>query len=291
MKRKFFKRCLPCCSPLSRVLRAGLVLGAVCCLVLALGSCGGQTETETASHSGLPVILVGSDNYPPFHYEDANGQPTGIDVDLAKEAFRRMGYQAVFVTIDWEDKKDLVERGEIDCIWGSFSIDGREEEYRWSAPYMMSRQVVAVNRDSEIKTLADLEGKRIAVQSTTKPEELFLNAEQNGLPRLRRLYSLQNRDLLYTTLLKGYADALAAHESAIRQFMKDYSVEYRILDEPLMTARLGVAFAKERGDDLPQQLTEVFQEMLADGTVRQIVSRYLDDPEHYLDGLEDSTHA
>ena len=54
---------------------------------------------------------------------------------------------------------------------------------------------------------------------------------------------------------------------------------------------VGVAFAKERGDDLPQQLTEVFQEMLADGTVRQIVSRYLDDPEHYLDGLEDSTHA
>lgn len=129
------------------------------------------------------------------------------------------------------------------------------------------------------------------MQSTTKPEELFLNAEQNGLPRLRRLYSLQNRDLLYTTLLKGYADALAAHESAIRQFMKDYSAEYRILPEPLMTVRLGVAFAKDRSDDLPQQLTEVFQEMLADGTVRQIVSRYLDDPGHYLDGLEDSTHA
>ena len=52
-----------------------------------------------------------------------------------------------------------------------------------------------------------------------------------------------------------------------------------------------MAFAKDRSDDLPQQLTEVFQEMLADGTVRQIVSRYLDDPEHYLDGLEDSTHA
>ena len=65
----------------------------------------------------------------------------------------------------------------------------------------------------------------------------------------------------------------------------------RVLGEPLMTARLGVAFAKDRSDDLPQQLTEVFQEMLADGTVRQVVSRYLDDPEHYLDGLEDRTHA
>lgn len=68
-------------------------------------------------------------------------------------------------------------------------------------------------------------------------------------------------------------------------------MEYRILDEPLMTARLGVAFAEDRSDDLPQQLTKVFKEMLADGTVRQIVSRYLDDPGHYLDGLEDSTHA
>ena len=160
---------------------------------------------------------------------------------------------------------------------------GKTDDYTAAMP------VIVVG--SDIYTLQDLADKVVAVQSTTKPEELFLDAEQNGLPRPRRLYSLQNRDLLYTTLIKGYADALAAHESAIRQFMKDYSVEYRILDEPLMTARLGVAFAKNRGDDLPQQLTEVFKEMLADGTARQIVSRYLDDPEHYLDGLEDGTHA
>lgn len=255
--------------------RRGLRLAA-CLLTLAmcaalLCSCGrtGKTDDYTAA---MPVIVVGSDNYPPFNYMGTDGAPTGIDVELATEAFGRLGYRVKFVTIDWEKKKELVENDTIDCIWGSFSMDGREEEYQWAGPYLHSRQVVAM-------------------QSTTKPEELFLNAEQNGLPRLRRLYSLQNRDLLYTTLLKGYADALAAHESAIRQFMKDYSVEYRILDEPLMTARLGVAFAKERSDDLPQQLTEVFQEMLADGTVRQIVSRYLDDPEHYLDGLEDSTHA
>ena len=268
--------------------RRGLRLAA-CLLTLAmcaalLCSCGrtGKTDDYTAA---MPVIVVGSDNYPPFNYMGTDGAPTGIDVELATEAFGRLGYRAKFVTIDWEKKKELVENDTIDCIWGSFSMDGR------AGPYLHSRHFFNDTATTEIYTLQDLAGKVVAVQSTTKPEELFLNAEQNGLPRLRRLYSLQNRDLLYTTLLKGYADALAAHESAIRQFMKDYSVEYRILDEPLMTARLGVAFAKERGDDLPQQLTEVFQEMLADGTVRQIVSRYLDDPEHYLDGLEDSTHA
>ena len=283
MKHKFFKRCLPCCSPLSRILRAGLVLGAACCLVLALGSCGGQTETERVTHSDLPVILVGSDNYPPFHYEDANGQPTGIDVDLAKEAFRRMGYQAVFVTIDWEDKKDLVERGEIDCIWGSFSIDGREDQYLWTEPYLYSRQVVAVRQDSDIQTLADLAGKRVAVQSTTKPEELFLVHTDPRIPRVAEVFSLQDRELIYPYLSKGYADALAAHETAILQCMSDYSLDYRILDEPLLTVGLGVAFARTDQRGLDKELSRTFEEMRADGSLEQIVGRYLDEPQRLLE--------
>lgn len=283
MKRKFFKRCLPCRSPLSRILRVGLVLGAVCCLALALGSCGGQTETERVTHSDLPVILVGSDNYPPFHYEDANGQPTGIDVDLAKEAFRRMGYQAMFVTIDWEDKKDLVERGEIDCIWGSFSIDGREDQYLWTEPYLYSRQVVAVRQDSDIQTLADLAGKRVAVQSTTKPEELFLAHTDPRIPRVAEVFSLQDRELIYPYLSKGYADALAAHETAILQCMSDYSLDYRILDEPLLTVGLGVAFARTDQRGLDKELSRTFEEMRADGSLEQIVGRYLDEPQRLLE--------
>ena len=283
MKHKFFERRLPCRSHLFRVLRVGLVLGAACCLALALGSCGGQTETETAAHSDLPVILVGSDNYPPFHYEDANGQPTGIDVDLAKEAFRRMGYQAVFVTIDWEDKQDLVERGEIDCIWGSFSSDGREDQYLWTEPYLYSRQVVAVRQDSDIQTLADLAGKRVAVQSTTKPEELFLSHTDPRIPRVAEVFSLQDRELIYPYLSKGYADALAAHETAILQCMSDYSLDYRILDEPLLTVGLGVAFARTDQRGLDKELSQTFEEMRADGSLEQIVGRYLDEPQRLLE--------
>ena len=269
--------------------RSFLQLSAFAALCLTAGllcGCGKRTEMAADSESDLPVIVVGSDNYPPFNYAGSDGRPTGIDVELATEAFRRMGCRAEFVTINWEEKKALVEDGAIDCAWGSFSMNGREDEYTWAGPYLHSRQVVAVRTGSDIYKLTDLEGKTLVVQSTTKPEELFLNCEENGLPQLRALYSLQDRDLIYTTLIKGYADALAAHESAIRQFMKDYSVEYRILEEPLMVAELGVAFAKDRSDGLPRQLTETFREMLADGTVREIISRYLDDPDHYLEGLE-----
>ena len=255
---------------------------AALCLAAGLVGCA-DMPASSSEESSLPTILVGSDVYPPFNYMGTDGAPTGIDVELATEAFGRLGYRVKFVTIDWEKKKELVENDTIDCIWGSFSMDGREEEYQWAGPYLYSRQVVAVRSDSDIRTLQDLAGKVVAVQSTTKPEELFLNAEQNGLPRLRRLYSLQNRDLLYTTLLKGYADALAAHESAIRQFMKDYSVEYRILDEPLLITGIGAAFSVDDDRGLAQELMDTFAQMRQDGTMQEIVGRYLEHPETYLE--------
>ena len=103
--------------------RRGLRLAA-CLLTLAmcaalLCSCGrtGKTDDYTAA---MPVIVVGSDNYPPFNYMGTDGAPTGIDVELATEAFGRLGYRVKFVTIDWEKKKELVENDTIDCIWGSF---------------------------------------------------------------------------------------------------------------------------------------------------------------------------
>ena len=79
---------------------------------------------------------------------DNNGDITGLDVDIAEEAFRRMGYRAEFTTIDWEQKTKLVDNGEIDCIWDCFSMDGRENDYQWAGPYLVSRQVIAVSEQS-----------------------------------------------------------------------------------------------------------------------------------------------
>ena len=71
-----------------------------------------------------PVVTLGSDSYPPYNYLNEDGIPTGIDVELATEAFRRMGYQVEVIQINWEKKKELVESGEIDCIMGCFSMEG-----------------------------------------------------------------------------------------------------------------------------------------------------------------------
>ena len=95
-------------------------------------------------------------------------------------------------------KKELVESGEIDCIMGCFSMEGRLDDYRWAGPYIASRQVVAVNENSDIYKLSDLEGKNLAVQSTTKPEGIFLKRTDERIPKLGNLISLGHRELIYT---------------------------------------------------------------------------------------------
>lgn len=261
-----------------------LIAAGLCCIsILFLWGCTQDKEANLEKEENLPQIIVGSDNYPPFNYTDTDGESTGIDVELAKEAFRRMGYEAVFEAINWEKKKELLAEGKVDCIWGCFSMDGREDEYQWAGPYMISRQSVAVDADSDIYTLDDLEGKTIAVQSTTKPEEIFRNYEQYHLPKPREIISVQNRELIYSFLGKQYADAVAAHETAILQYMKDYGVTYRILDEPLMQVGIGVAFDKNDDRGLAEQLTETFKAMREDGTAAEIIGQYLDNPEKYLE--------
>ena len=256
-----------------------------CTLLAASAAFGGLTACggTDAKNRDLPQILIGSDTYPPYIYLNNDGVPTGIDVEIATEAFRRMGYAARFEVIDWEQKTALVESGAIDCIWGCFSMDGREEVYRWAGPYMVSRQVAAVDADSSIRALSDLAGKTVAVQSTGKPEEIFLSGSDPRIPQTVEVLSIENRSVQYAMLACGYVDAIAAHETAILQYMKDNSVEFRILKEPLLVTGLGIAFAKNDTRGLDSQLTDTLAQMRADGTLERIIGRYLENAAQYLE--------
>ena len=256
-----------------------------CTLLAASAALGGLTACggTDAKSSDLPQILIGSDTYPPYIYLNNDGTPAGIDVEIATEAFRRMGYATRFEVIDWEQKTALVESGAIDCIWGCFSMQGRETLYRWAGPYMVSRQVVAVNADSSIQSLSDLAGKTVMVQSTSKPEGIFLSGSDPRIPQTVEVFSIEDRSVQYAMLACGYVDAIAAHETAILQYMKDSNAAFRILEEPLLVTGLGVAFAKNDSRELDHQLNDTFAQMREDGTLERIVGKYLDHASQYLE--------
>ena len=233
-----------------RISRRAFLRG--CGLLAASAAAGGLTSCggTKAKDGGLPQIVVGSDTYPPYIYLNNDGVPAGIDVEIATEAFRRMG---------------------------------REALYHWAGPYMVSRQVVAVNDDSSIQSLSDLAGKSIAVQSTGKPEELFLSGSDPRLPQEVDVFSTEDRSVQYAMLACGYVDAIAAHETAILQYMKDNALAFRILSEPLLVTGLGVAFAANDSRGLDSQLNDTFAQLREDGTLEQIVGKYLENPSQYLE--------
>ena len=272
---------------LKKLMTGVMVFVLLGCFLCACGKTKDQTRNEAKDTN--KKIVIGGDNYPPFNYTDENGNPAGIDVELAQEAFRRMGYEPVFINIDWENKKSLVEKGRIDCIWACFSIDGRKDEYNWAGPYMLSRQVIAVNKSSKIYKLSDLKNKTIAVQSTTKPEEIFLKRTNKKIPKVKEIYSMENRELIYTSLGKGYVDAIAAHEISIRQYMADYDAQYRILDEDILKTGIGVAFAKNDHRGIDKKLSATLKTMIKDGSAKKILQKYVSDADKYLevDSLEE----
>lgn len=269
LTRRLFVACASACLP---------VVGA--CLLAGCSSAAPEPE----NNDNLPVLAIGSGSYPPFSYLDENGNPSGIDVDILTEACKRLGYAPEFHYINWEDKFELLENGAIDVIACCLSMTDREDKYRWAGPYMQGRQVIAVAVDSDIQTLADLADKVVAVQSGTTSEKVFLDDSVDGdsLPQVGLLYCLQDRSLLYPMLAKGYVDAIAGYDIAIRRYMADYGMDFRILDEPLQTVDLGFAFSLNDSRGIDVRLDDVLSEMYADGTLESIASRYLPSASSFL---------
>ncbi len=261
--------------------RFWIVIAAVI-LVFCLAACGKEAAPD--ADDDRPVITVGSEDYPPFMDLDNNGNPTGLDVDILKEAFDRIGYDIQFVTINWEDKENLLASGEVDCVTGGFTIESREDDYLWVGPYMNSNQVVVVNANSDIHSLQDLEGKTVAVQAASVAENILLEHSNPNVPENIQVFSYEDNSLPFAALGCNYIDALVADEPAVVQYMKDYNTSFTILREPLMRGSVGTAFAKNADAELCAKVSAAIVEMRDDGTLKEIINRYLDDADRYPGG-------
>lgn len=256
------------------------------CLLLSFGLCAcGKTEAE--KNSRMPVLTIGGIAYEPYFYMDADGNMSGIDAEIAREACSRLGYRQEFKIVDFTNKDRLLEEGKIDCIWSCFSIEDHKDAYQWAGPYLYSRRVVAVRKDSEIDSLSDLTGKKIAVLANSVSEQIFLEKTIPDIPHVSEVASFGSMGEVFMELRKEYADAIAGHEAALRTYTEQYPGEYRYLNISLQKTGLGVAFEKNRDPKLVQELDTVLKEMTKDGTIGNIIENYgLDIKENVLDEVE-----
>lgn len=231
----------------------------------------------------LPQLIIGSDEFEPYVYLDEKGEFAGVDIELMTEVCRRIGYTPVFRTINWDTKDLSLNSGQIDCLSGAFSMNGRESIYLWAGPYMNSRQVVMVPAGSPIHSLSDLTGKKISVQNSGKAEEYFTSNDPTH-PKARNVLAFSTIEEAVIAMRKGYVDAVAGHEGALLKYSRAAEEDYRVLPEALISSRLGVAFRRNSDEKLAHAVREAQKSMAADGTLARIVTKYGLDPREALKG-------
>lgn len=269
----------------SRAKRGRLCLALAVVLAASLCACAGQNNSLPAN---APTVTIGIDLFEPYCYLDDDGQYAGIDVELATEAFTRLGYNVEIQEINWPDKDSLLQDGTVDCLWTCFSMNGRADLYQWSGPYMCSRQVIAVRAGSNIYDLADLAGKRIGVQATTKGEGLSLGKIPSDLPAAGQVSSFATTEDMFAALRKGYVDAVCGHEALVAGWISTETIAYRLLDESPLKTELGVAFAKGTHAELSTALTQTLAQMQYDGTTGRILEKYGIDAQNAMGGDENA---
>lgn len=252
-------------------------------LFTGIYGCSSGHSEEINSEDELLQITVGCGKYAPFTNLDGSGDFVGVDVDLAVEAFHRLGYEPVFKEITWKNKSDFLENGTVDCIWSCLEMDDGRDEYTWAGPYLYSRYVIVVKSNSGINTFSDLTGKRIAVQAASVADKL-LSENTTGLPEVGEIYALSAIDEVSTCLRKGYVDAMSGHEMAMNVFVQDNPDTYYILSESLCEVGLGVAFQKDTHLELAEALTDTLEQMKEDGTIRTMIESYGFDADKALEG-------
>lgn len=231
------------------------------------------TEADTAAAGG--TFTVGFDqDFPPMGFVGDDGEYTGFDLDLAKEVASRLGLEFVPQPIAWDAKDMELESGTIDCVWNGFTINGREDAYTWSEPYMDNSQVFVVAADSGIATLADLAGKIVEVQADSSAEAALKDdAELAGT--FGTLQTTPDYNTAFMDLEMGAVDAIAMDVivAGYQLEQRGESDAYVILDETLASEEYGVGF-KKGNEELRDKVQAALEEMAADGTMAKISDQW-----------------
>ena len=220
------------------------MLAVVLAATMTVGMVSGVTVYADAESK---TLVVGFDaEYPPFGYMDDNGDYVGFDLDVAQKVCDNLGWELVKTPINWDSKDMELNSGNIDCIWNGFTINGREDDYTWSDPYLNNEQVMVVAADSGIESLADLAGKDVVVQAASAALDA-LNSDDNK--ELTESFGSLTENPDYNTAFmnidSGAADAVAVDIGVAKyQLSQREEGKYVILEEPIQSEKYGIGFKK-----------------------------------------------
>jgi len=255
-----------------------LLVIIVLSLVFAV-SCGKSADDDTYGLSSVldkDVINVGMElQYPPFETKDKDGNPVGASVMLAEALGEYLGKEIEIVDTPYPSLIPALETGIVDIIISSMTITTeREEKVDFSIPYTTSQLMMLVNKDSKVKSPADLNSEDVIIASktgtigalwavTNAPKAKVLNLEEEASAVLE--------------VAQGKADVFIYDPLSIIRHQENYPDTTVAILEPLPNTKgWGIALRKE-DPEFKAKLNEFITNAKEDGTYDNIRETYLKD--------------
>ncbi len=264
---------------MKKLTKLAAMAAALCLGAALLAGCSGSNDAASSNgadaNGETPTLVVGLDSaYPPYGFIGDDGNLTGFDIDLATQVAERNGWNLKLEPIDWDAKDALLNQGTINCIWNGFTMEGREDNYTFSKPYMHNEQVVVVKKDSGISSLQDLADKNVMTQVDSAALEV-LEGDQKALADTfagGKVQAISDYNTAFMQLESGGVDAVAC-DLSIADYQMAAKPDMFVKLEPLSTENYAVGFKK--GDtEMAEAVNKTLKEMYDDGTIKQLCEKW-----------------
>ena len=267
-------------------MRKTVLILTILCLAVALFAAGctpatpeaseAPEETQAADTSWEDIkekghfILGLDDAFPPMGYRDEEtNEIVGFDIDLAKEAAKRMGIEVKLQPVVWETVTQELNKGTIDVIWNGCTItEERLEVIDFTKPYMNNKQIVAVKKDSPYQTFEDLAGKKMAIQEGSSAKKA-LDANKEFKDSLKEVVPFGDNAKAFLDLDRESVDCVAVDIVVFNYYIAKGTDKYRMLDTALGDEQYGIGVRKD-DDAFQAELQKALDEIYADGTAAEI---------------------
>ncbi|WP_132994165.1 ABC transporter permease subunit [Gordonia zhaorongruii] len=240
-------------------------------MFLVLGLLSACSSGGASGPSDSDVLRVGTEGtYAPFSYHDqATGELTGYDVDVANAVAEKMGKRAEFVEAPWDSLFAALGADRFDVVANQVTITPeRQATYAMSKPYAIGEGVIVTRADdNSITSLDDLAGRSSAQSATSNWTQV---ARDSGA----RVETVEGFTQAITLLRQGRVDATVNDSIAVYAYLAETG------DETVKIAantgdKSEQAFAAPEGSPLIPGIDKAIDELQADGTLTEISQRYL----------------
>ena len=210
--------------------------------------------------------------YPPFEFANKDNQYVGIDIDILKAIAKAENFKVEIKPVGFNAAVQSLQSGQLDGIMAGMAItDERKVKFDFSKPYYKTGFVMAVAKDSSIKSLEQLRGKRVALKTGTAAAEYALSLKDKyGFSTV----TFDDSDNMYNDVVTGNSVA-CFEDDPVMQYAIKTGTKLKIVTKPARGGYYGFAVAKGKNQELLQKFNAGLAKIKQNGEYAKIKARYL----------------